>query len=129
MPVEDQVCCFGMCVPLAGSWLFSRRYRPRIIRWVLPTSTMDGLVEQRRQLVAQQRKEWARKAGCDVKLRSHPEANGHAADEEGGTEKAEVALPDEQLTPLGIGEEFSWDQGGRKASSAASESAALESSS
>ncbi|CAK9044513.1 Protein DD3-3 [Durusdinium trenchii] len=69
-----------------GSWLFSRRYRPRILGWVLRRETLDRLVEQRRQLVAQQRRDWAKKA------------NGHAADEEGGTEKAEVALPDEHLT-------------------------------
>lgn len=37
---------------------------------------MERLVEQRRQVVAQRRREWAKKA------------NSHAADEEGGTEKA-----------------------------------------
>ena len=59
-----------------GSWLFSRRYRPRILQWVLRKETMERLVEQRRQVVAQRRREWAKKA------------NSHAADEEGGTEKA-----------------------------------------
>lgn len=70
-----------------GSWLFSRRYRPRILGWVLRKATMDRLVEERRVLVAQRRREWAKKA------------NAHCGDEEGGTEKAaEVALPEETLS-------------------------------
>eukprot|EP00931_Biecheleriopsis_adriatica_P038083 TRINITY_DN2183_c0_g1_i1.p1 TRINITY_DN2183_c0_g1~~TRINITY_DN2183_c0_g1_i1.p1 ORF type:complete len:1371 (+),score=250.20 TRINITY_DN2183_c0_g1_i1:134-4114(+) len=66
-----------------GSWLFSRKYRPRVLRWVLSKGTLEKLVEQRRQLVAEKRKEWAKRA------------NAHAAaDLEGGAES--VALPDEQ---------------------------------
>lgn len=70
-----------------GSWLFSRRYRPRLLLWILSKATMDRLVEERRQLVAQRRREWAKKA------------NAHCGDEEGGTDKAaEVALPEESLS-------------------------------
>lgn len=69
-----------------GSWLFSRRYRPRVLGWMLSKATMDRLVEERRQIVAQRRKEWAKKA------------NAHCGDEEGGTDKAEVALPEETLS-------------------------------
>ena len=70
-----------------GSWLFSRRYRPRLLVWILSKATMDRLVEERRQLVAQRRREWAKKA------------NAHCGDEEGGTDKAaEVTLPEESLS-------------------------------
>ena len=70
-----------------ASWLFSRRYRPRLLNLVLSKRVMENLVEERRQIVAQQRKEWAKKV------------NGHAADEEGAAaDSAEVALPEETLT-------------------------------
>ena len=39
-----------------GSWLFSRRYRPRVLHWVLRKATMERLLEERRQLVAKQRR-------------------------------------------------------------------------
>ncbi|CAJ1380668.1 unnamed protein product [Effrenium voratum] len=77
-----------------GSWVFSRRYRPRILGCCLRKATMEALVEERRQLVAKQRKEWAKRA------------NAHTADEEGGTDKAaEVALPEESM---------SWFQGTKR---------------
>ncbi|OLP88326.1 Protein DD3-3 [Symbiodinium microadriaticum] len=69
-----------------GSWLFSRRYRPRLLNLFLSRRAMDSLVEERRQIVAQQRREWAKKA------------NAHAVDEEGAADSADVALPEETLT-------------------------------
>ena len=69
-----------------GSWLFSRRYRPRLLNLFLSRRAMDSLVEERRQIVAQQRREWAKKA------------NAHAVDEEGAVDSADVALPEETLT-------------------------------
>ncbi|CAJ1336574.1 unnamed protein product [Effrenium voratum] len=81
------VCCAIHACRRPGSWLFSRRYRPRLLHWVLRKATMERLLEERRQLVAKQRKEWAKKA------------NAHAADEEGAdVGAAEVALPEEQVT-------------------------------
>eukprot|EP00435_Cladocopium_sp_Y103_P062636 s587_g24.t1 len=53
------------------------------------SATMDRLVEERRVLIAQRRREWAKKA------------NAHCGDEEGGTEKAaEVALPEDMRETL-----------------------------
>ncbi|CAJ1431704.1 unnamed protein product, partial [Effrenium voratum] len=58
------VCCAIHACRRPGSWLFSRRYRPRVLRWVLRKATMERLLEERRQLVAKQRKEWANKANA-----------------------------------------------------------------
>ncbi|CAE7406509.1 DD3-3, partial [Symbiodinium pilosum] len=81
------VACAIHAVRKPGSWLFSRRYRPRILNWVVGKERMARLVEQRRVIVAQQRKEWAKKA------------NAHAVDEEGAEgPAAEVALPEESMT-------------------------------
>jgi len=49
-----------------GSWVFSKRYRPRILRWVLKEARHEELVELRRQAVAEQRRDWARRAQGDV---------------------------------------------------------------
>mmetsp|Transcript_25366 Transcript_25366/g.45962 ORF Transcript_25366/g.45962 Transcript_25366/m.45962 type:complete len:1344 (-) Transcript_25366:286-4317(-) len=61
-----------------GSWIFSKRYRPRVIRWVLKQERLEELVELRRQAVAQQRRDFAKQAQGDV---------------EGAAEK--VVLPDQ----------------------------------
>ena len=81
------VACAVHAVRKPGSWLFSRRYRPRVLNWVIGKDRMARLVEARRQIVAHQRKEWAKKA------------NAHAVDEEGAEgQTAEVALPEESMT-------------------------------
>ncbi|CAK9080995.1 Protein DD3-3 [Durusdinium trenchii] len=74
-----------------GSWLFSSRYRPRILRWVLKEERMLELVEQRRQIKSQQRKAWAKKTGA---------AGAYMQDEEGtGDQATDLAMPpDEKVT-------------------------------
>eukprot|EP00439_Symbiodinium_sp_Y106_P040210 s1065_g4.t3 len=68
-------------------WLCSSRYRPRILRWILKEERMKQLLEQRRQIIAKNRKEWAKKV------------NGYASDEETAAEKAaEMAMPEEKMT-------------------------------
>lgn len=69
-----------------SSWLFSTRYRPRILRWVLKEEKMLQLIEQRRQIKAQQRKAWAKKAGAYVQ------------DEEGGDQATDLSIPDEKVS-------------------------------
>ncbi|CAJ1380662.1 unnamed protein product [Effrenium voratum] len=70
-----------------GSWLFSSRYRPRILRCCVKQERMMEKIEQRRQIVAQRRKAWAKKSGA------------YTTDEEGASgEAADMAMPDEKLT-------------------------------
>jgi len=72
-----------------GHWLFSGRYRPRILRWMLKEERMNALLEERRKIVAKNRREWAKKM------------NGFASDEEttaSADKAAEMAVPEEKMT-------------------------------
>ncbi|CAK9081967.1 Protein DD3-3 [Durusdinium trenchii] len=79
-----------------GSWLFSSRYRPRILRWVLKEERMLELVEQRRQIKSQQRKAWAKKTGA---------AGAYMQDEEGtGDQATDLAMPPDESWLMSLGE-------------------------
>eukprot|EP00438_Fugacium_kawagutii_P014091 Skav231794 [mRNA] locus=scaffold734:99355:104163:+ [translate_table: standard] len=75
---------WACCHP--GSWLFSSRYRPRILGCLVRKEKMLILIERRRQIKSQQRKAWLKKAGAYV-------------DEEGaGDQATDMALPDENVS-------------------------------
>jgi len=69
------------------SWVFSSRYRPRILRWVLKKESMLQLIEERRQIKAQQRKDWAKKVAAYMPDEEHT-----------GDQATDLAIPDEHIT-------------------------------
>eukprot|EP00933_Yihiella_yeosuensis_P077399 TRINITY_DN8783_c0_g2_i1.p1 TRINITY_DN8783_c0_g2~~TRINITY_DN8783_c0_g2_i1.p1 ORF type:complete len:1378 (-),score=299.79 TRINITY_DN8783_c0_g2_i1:373-4506(-) len=74
--------CYAFHRP--GSWLFSRRHRPRVIKWCVQKERLEEKIEERRQLVAAARRKWA-------------EQYGVAEDAEAGEDGKPFSLPDERI--------------------------------
>mmetsp|Transcript_18783 Transcript_18783/g.33372 ORF Transcript_18783/g.33372 Transcript_18783/m.33372 type:complete len:1366 (+) Transcript_18783:92-4189(+) len=72
------------------SWLFSKRYRPRILRWLVKKETLEAKAELRRQHVAAMRREWAKKVGEVAATEVEGAAGPYVVDDH--------ALPNEHLS-------------------------------